>query len=136
MKQFIKKSFILISFAMLLILFMPATAEAEEKLNRKSIILDAGKSTKLKLTDMKKKVTWSSSNKKIATVSSSGKVKAKNEGTVTIRAKNGKEKCTSEDYMLYPYTRDISCYQTINTIDEWKSYIIKMRAEGKKRSLF
>ncbi|MCM1159896.1 MAG: Ig-like domain-containing protein [Roseburia sp.] len=90
MKQFIEKSFILISFAMLLILLMPATAEAKAKLNKKSITLDAGKSTKLKLTGTKKKVTWSSSNKKIATVSFSGKVKAKSEGTVTIRAKAGK----------------------------------------------
>ena len=90
-KEIVKRSLILIAFTMLLILFMPATAEAKVKLNKKSITLDVGKSTKLKLTGTKKKVTWSSSNKKMATVSSSGKVKAKNEGTATIRAKAGKK---------------------------------------------
>ena len=47
-----------------------------------------------------------------------------------------KKKCTSEDYMLYPYTKDISCYQVINSADEWKSYIIKNRNEGKKEVIF
>lgn len=43
----------------------------------------------------KKKVTWSSSNKKVATVSSKGVIKGKKEGTVTITAKVGakKHKC-------------------------------------------
>lgn len=91
MKQFIRRSFILISFALLLILVMPITAEAKIDLNKKSVTLDAGKSVQLKLTGTKKKVTWSSSNKKVVTVSSSGKVKAKGEGVATIRAKVGKK---------------------------------------------
>ncbi|MCM1159899.1 MAG: Ig-like domain-containing protein [Roseburia sp.] len=119
MKQFIKKSFILISFAMLLILLMPAAAEAKAKLNKKSITLDVGKSTKLKLTGTKKKVTWSSSNKKIATVSSSGKVKARSEGTATIRAKAGKKtykcKVTVLDNWSNNYKAIAKAYKTGNS---------------------
>lgn len=61
------------------------------KLNKKSVTLTKGKTTTLKVTGTKKKVKWSSSNKKIATVSSKGKVTAKKAGTTYIKAKvNGK----------------------------------------------
>lgn len=61
------------------------------KLNKKSVTLTKGKTTTLKVTGTKKKVKWSSSNKKIATVSSKGKVTAKKAGTTYINAKvNGK----------------------------------------------
>ncbi len=57
------------------------------KLNKTKVTLVKGKSTALKVTGTKKKVTWSSSNKKVATVNSKGKVTAKKKGTVTITAK-------------------------------------------------
>lgn len=61
------------------------------KLNKKSLTLKKGQSSTLKVTGTKKKVQWSSSNKKIATVSSKGKVTAKKAGTTYIKAKvNGK----------------------------------------------
>lgn len=59
-----------------------------------SVTLKAGKTKTLTATvkGPSKKVTWSSSNKAIASVNSSGKVTAKKEGTVTITAKaNGKK---------------------------------------------
>ncbi len=62
-----------------------------------TVKLTAGKTLTLKATVTPKlasqKVTWTSSNKKIATVSSSGKVTAKKIGSVTITAKtaNGKK---------------------------------------------
>ena len=46
--------------------------------------MNKGKSQTLKITGTKKKVTWKSSNKKIAKVSISGKVTALKVGTVTI----------------------------------------------------
>lgn len=68
----------------------------------------AGGSLKLKVSSVKpakasKKVTWSSSNKKIATVSKKGAVKAKKAGTVTITAKSkankkAKAKCKIKVY--------------------------------------
>ena len=67
------------------------------KLNKTKASIEADGSVTLKATVSptnvtSKKVTWSSSNKNIATVNSSGKVTAKKPGTVTITAKtvNGK----------------------------------------------
>ncbi len=48
----------------------------------------------LKISGTSKTVKWSSSNQKIATVSSGGKVFAKKEGTCTITAKVGKQEYT------------------------------------------
>ncbi len=57
------------------------------KLNKTKVTLVKGKSTTLKVTGTKKKVTWSSSNKKVATVNSKGKVTAKKKGIAYITAK-------------------------------------------------
>lgn len=63
------------------------------KLNRKKKTLRTGKKCKLKAsfwpTRLKGKVKWSSSNKKIATVSKTGVVKAKKKGKVRIYARYG-----------------------------------------------
>ena len=64
------------------------------KLNKTKVTLEKGKTVTLKATITPstfpdKSVTWKSSNKKVATVTSSGKVKAVKAGTATIT-------CTSE----------------------------------------
>lgn len=72
------------------------------KVNRSSLGMTAGKSYTLKASDPVKSshrlsVTWYSSNKKIATVSSSGRVTAKSAGkaTITARISNGQRSaCT------------------------------------------
>lgn len=80
------------------ILGYAGSVPASIKLNKSSSSVYIGKSIKLKATVKGKssKVTWSSSNKKVATVSASGKVTGKKAGKVTICAKaNGKTaKCT------------------------------------------
>ena len=65
------------------------------KLNKTTLSLKKGKTYKLKAkinptNANNKKVKWRSSNKKVATVSSSGKVTAKGKGTATIT-------CTAKD---------------------------------------
>lgn len=74
------------------------TTTATTTLNSSSATLYTGMSLQLKatVTGKSSKVTWSTSNKKIATVNSSGKVTAKKAGEVAITAKaNGKTaKCT------------------------------------------
>ena len=62
------------------------------RLNRKTAWMIAGKTLKLKatVTGKSKKVTWTSSNKSVATVKN-GKVTAKKAGTVTITAKANKQ---------------------------------------------
>lgn len=65
---------------------------ASMKLSRKSATLTVGKSVTLKVKGTSKKVKWSSSDKKIASVSNKGKVKAKKAGKATIYAKVGSKK--------------------------------------------
>ncbi len=81
----------LVAGALTVTLIAPAfstTAEAAKiKLNKTKVYLLKGKTFKLKITGTKKKVTWKSSKKKVATVSKKGKVKAKKVGTATITAK-------------------------------------------------
>ena len=69
-------------------------AKAKVKLNKKKLVLTVGKRAKLKVKGTKKKVKWSSSKKKIATVTKKGVVKAKKKGTAKIVAKIGKKKYT------------------------------------------
>lgn len=73
----------------------PAEAGRKVKsptLSKTSVKLDAGKSVRLKVKKAEgKKVTWKSSNKKIATVSKKGLVKAKKAGKCTVTAKVGKK---------------------------------------------
>ena len=70
------------------------------KLNRKKLTLKKGKSFRLKVTltpaDSQDKITYKTSNKKIATVSKTGKIKAKKKGKVKITVISGKKKavCT------------------------------------------
>ena len=57
------------------------------KINKKSVTLKKGKTVQLKIFGTKKKVVWKSSNRKVASVNSKGKVTAKGKGTCTISAK-------------------------------------------------
>lgn len=68
------------------------SAQAKVRLNKKSITLKEGSYYNLKLKGTKKKVKWSSSNKKIASVTKKGVVKAKRMGVANIYAKLGKKK--------------------------------------------
>ena len=70
------------------------------KLNRRKLTLKKGKSFRLKVTltpaDSQDKITYKTSNKKIATGSKTGKIKAKKKGKVKITVISGKKKavCT------------------------------------------
>lgn len=88
-------------FCLLLVLLLGSTcaAGAQEstdagsspQLSKTSILMIRGKSYRLKLdgAETSAKIKWGSSNKKIATVSSTGKVKAKAAGKTKITAKVG-----------------------------------------------
>ena len=67
-------------------------AATNVKLNKTKATLIKGQAVQLKLTGTKGKVVWSSSNKKVASVSSTGKVTARAKGTATITAKAGNKK--------------------------------------------
>ena len=81
---------------MLAVTVLPLQAEAAVRISQSSKVLFTGESFSLYVTGSGARVKWSSSNKKIATVTQKGRVTAKQTGTATIKAKAGKKtlKCT------------------------------------------
>ncbi len=74
---------------------VPATqAAAKIRLNKTKATLTVGKKLKLTLKKARKKVTWSSSAKSVATVTKKGLVTAKKQGKATITAKSAGKKYT------------------------------------------
>ena len=97
------KKLLVVNFIVLTLLTMPivstnlnvtSTVQAASsiKISKKKKTLRVGDKYTLKITGTSKKVKWKSSNKKVATVNSKGKVKAKKKGTATITAKVGGKK--------------------------------------------
>lgn len=80
----------LLSLALLITgIFIADSSEAAKKiqLNKTKATVYVGKTVTLKVKGTKKKVTWKTKNKKIATVSKRGVVKGKKAGKVWIQAK-------------------------------------------------
>ena len=72
---------------------LPITADAAKvKLNKKEASLTIGGTIQLTVKGTRKSVKWSSSNKKVATVSRNGKVKGKKIGKAVITARIEKKK--------------------------------------------
>lgn len=65
--------------------------------------------------DYKTKATWKSSNPKVATVSSKGKVTAKKKGTATITAKVGKTTYKCKVTVLRPISKNLLKFEEIPT---------------------
>lgn len=81
--------------AILIVTAIPFTSEAAAvKLNKTSATVLVSKTVQLKVMNTKKSVKWSTSNKKVATVSQKGLVKGKKIGKATVTAKIGKKKYT------------------------------------------
>ena len=93
MKKITKAMFILIlSFVVLTPITYPLTTQtviaeaASVKISKTKLSLNTGDTKTLKITGTTKKITWSTSDKSVATVSSKGKVTAKNAGSAVITA--------------------------------------------------
>ncbi len=88
LKQF-SKSFLSCLLAVIMVVTLMAipSSAATIKLNRSSMALTKGYCTTLKVSGTSKAVTWSTGDKTIATVSSSGKVIGKSLGSTYIYAK-------------------------------------------------
>ncbi len=103
--------------------FAAASAPKSITLNKKSVTLAVGEKVTLKVQSVKpkeasKKVTWQSSDKKIASVSSKGVVKALKAGTVKITARAAKGKAAD------------SCKVTVKNPKETKVLIAYFSATG------
>ena len=97
-----KKNWKGLFFAVLLLaglaMFLPTTAKAASpKLSQTKATIYVGEKLKLKVKNAgNAKVTWSSSDPKVAKILSSKKIKGKKEGTATITVKVGKKKLRCE----------------------------------------
>ena len=131
-----RKAIAVILFMMLLIGVIPVNALAASKattnisMNIKMKSLFPGEKVKLKaiVSGKNGKVTWTSNNKKVATVSTSGQVSAKTPGKATITAKvNGKTaKCVISVKKLTQKGQHILYESTI------KSYAKSMKNGARK----
>lgn len=79
----------------------------------------------------KEKVTYSSSNKKVATVSSKGVIKAKKAGTAKITVKSGKKKVVVTVKVTGVKTTNLSGVPAGKTVSKGKSFKIKAIATPK-----
>lgn len=78
-------------FMMLICMMISVPVSASSlKISKSYVTMKKGSKKRLTV-NTKKKVKWSSTNKKVATVSSKGVVKAKKAGTAYIKAKVGKK---------------------------------------------
>lgn len=102
-------------------------AASKVKLNKKKATVYVGKSTQLKVTGTKKKVTWKSSNKKVATVTRKGKVTAKKKGTATITATVSGKKYTCKVTVKDIALKSISLNKTSLTLDSGNKYKLKVK---------
>lgn len=111
MKRFVKGMLLCIA----LLMMFSFSAEAKARINKKSATLYVGQTVRLKVKGTKKKVKWRSSNKRIASVNSKGKVSGKSEGRCIITAKVGKKilKCviTIERKSVRVYLSSLKAYR-------------------------
>lgn len=90
-------------------------------INKTSAISCIGDTVKLKVVGATKTVKWSSSNKKVATVNSAGKVKGISKGTVTITAKMDSLKYTSK-IKVYKYPKTYENFTTAKSVSLKNAY--------------
>lgn len=85
------------------------TTQATTRLNRYSVELVEGKTFQLKLkSNSKKKITWTSKNKKVATVNKKGLVTAVKTGKTKIIAKQGNYNFTCSIIVKPDYLKNVS----------------------------
>lgn len=106
---------------------MTVEAASKVKLNKTKATVYVGKSTQLKVTGTTKKVTWKSSNKKVATVTSKGKVAAKKKGTATITATVSGKKYTCKITVKEIALKSISLNKTSLTLDKGNKYKLTVK---------
>ncbi len=113
-----KKIISLLLIAVLCFASVPTTASAAVKINKKSITLDVGGTTTLKITGTSKSVKWTSSDKDVATVTSKGKVEGISGGSAVITATVNKKKYNCSVKVNGDINISVSSfYLNSNTID-------------------
>ena len=101
---------------------------ASVKLNKTKIVLVVGQTYNLKVSGTKKTPQWSSSNKKIVSVTKKGVIKGLKKGTATITAKIGKKKYKCKVTVEAP-----KLSSTKKTVTAGTSFALKLN--GTKRTV-
>lgn len=108
MKKILSLSLVLVLSLSLLPVTSISAASKKVKLNKTKATIYVGKTVTLKLRNNKRKVKWSTSNKKVAIVTKKGKVTGKKAGKATITAKVGKKKYKCKITVRSKYKRKIT----------------------------
>lgn len=113
----------------------PVSQAASVKLNKKTATLRIGRSTRLKVSGTDDKITWRSTKKSVASVSSTGKVTAKKLGTAKICAKFSGKKlyCT---VTVTGSTADTKAGGRLNPLSAYDEHTINYYDDGKKIGTF
>lgn len=113
----------------------PDSSAASVKMNKKTATLQVGKTLKLKVYGTSRKITWRSTKKSVASVSSTGKVKAKKLGTAKIYAKFSGKKlyCT---VTVTGNTADTKAGGRLNPLSAYDEHTISYYEDGKKIGTF
>lgn len=131
MQSITKRLLALISAVILMTtMLIPAfqASAASVKLNKTKIVLVVGQTYNLKVSGTKKTPQWSSSNKKIVSVTKKGVVKGLRKGTATITAKIGKKKYKCKVTVEAP-----KLSSTKKTVTAGTSFALKLN--GTKRTV-
>ncbi len=101
---------------------------AGASLSKKSVKLEAGKTVTLKVNGTKKTVKWSSSNKKVATVSQKGRVKALKKGSATIYARVAGKKLKCKVTVKAKKPAPLSTYWAPDSVpaENLRNYVAKV----------
>lgn len=102
-------------------------AATKPKLNKKNSTLIKGQTLVLKVSGTKSKIKWSSSNKTVAAVNSTGKVTAKKKGTATIVAKVGKKTLSCKITVQTPTINKKSV-----TLTKGQKFTLKLKGTNQK----
>ena len=94
MKKLNKKMATMMMLVLMLVVTAMPVSAASMKLSKKSVTLKTGQSITLQVKGSKKKAKWTTSNKKVASVTSKGVVKGLKKVSATITAYSGKVKVT------------------------------------------
>lgn len=117
-------------------LFITTTihTSAKTKLDKTSLTLEEGESTTLKVIGSQKTIKWSSSDKKIATVTNKGKVTAKKAGNCKITAKAGSKKYICKLKVIKKDNTPVT--DTTNTADTEKITIKELIIKENNKEIY
>ncbi len=142
MRRMGKRMVSVIAMAMVLVFsvscMIPQTAMVVEaatvKLSKTSAVMYPTETLQLKVQGTKKTVTWSSSKKSVATVSSKGKISAKTPGSAVISAKVGGKsyKCKLTVRKPALCTKGDNCEREQILLNVGNSYTLKLRGTKAK----